>query len=575
MLSCVALAGGAAAALLVPPSAPRAAAARRPSRCCLPARALPAPRPRSRSIAAATNPATKLACTCVPSRRRAPARAPATLPLRARSLDTAVGAARRALSERARLLFAVCSSSVIVVALPSCRCGFSPSLGRRASPALVADLAVLAAATNPATMLTHTCVPVRRHRLDRSFELSPPPVSLERRRFSLLVWPGPLVRDSRFLEPLLAACATAGAALSAGAVARRRHVSPADWRRTLLTNSRCSRWCCLLRPPVGRGVAGAAGLDDVARGLVKQLAQVWAMGARHMASGEGEAPARTSSGATGSATTTASGDTGSGEEAQGGRDPAAEDDAVQQLAVTASSDDARREVADQRQRQRRWQTDRRGRAGGGGDGVPAAARWAEYPTSKAADEQRNPCQAAAAATNQLRGLASSSRTAASAAAVTPAAARQRRSNAGERQRRRCRRRPAAEMAAPAPARAAVARRWRGQRRSEDGGVGAAVKSARQRQRCGERRDGVVRLIGGANRRMSTTRWRLYAGKPGERKWGLPLKGSWGYGNQEKGSGAPIERILGGNVQFSVTGRSTRFVSLVLFIHVMILAQLTV
>ncbi|KAK9157637.1 hypothetical protein Scep_004211 [Stephania cephalantha] len=36
---------------------------------------------------------------------------------------------------------------------------------------------------------------------------------------------------------------------------------------------------------------------------------------------------------------------------------------------------------------------------------------------------------------------------------------------------------------------------------------------------------------GANRRMSTTRWRLYAGKPGERKWGHPLKGSWGYGNQ--------------------------------------------
>ncbi|KAK9083212.1 hypothetical protein Scep_029683 [Stephania cephalantha] len=38
--------------------------------------------------------------------------------------------------------------------------------------------------------------------------------------------------------------------------------------------------------------------------------------------------------------------------------------------------------------------------------------------------------------------------------------------------------------------------------------------------------------------------RLYAGKPGERKWGYPLKGSWGYGNQVKGSGAPTERILG-------------------------------
>ncbi|KAK9087580.1 hypothetical protein Syun_029974 [Stephania yunnanensis] len=32
--------------------------------------------------------------------------------------------------------------------------------------------------------------------------------------------------------------------------------------------------------------------------------------------------------------------------------------------------------------------------------------------------------------------------------------------------------------------------------------------------------------------------------PGERKWGHPLKGSWGYGNQVKGSGAPTKRILG-------------------------------
>ncbi|KAK9105224.1 hypothetical protein Scep_022068 [Stephania cephalantha] len=40
--------------------------------------------------------------------------------------------------------------------------------------------------------------------------------------------------------------------------------------------------------------------------------------------------------------------------------------------------------------------------------------------------------------------------------------------------------------------------------------------------------------------------RLYAGKPGERKWGLPLKGSWGYGNQVKRSGAPTEKILGGS-----------------------------
>ncbi|KAK9094411.1 hypothetical protein Scep_025880 [Stephania cephalantha] len=70
--------------------------------------------------------------------------------------------------------------------------------------------------------------------------------------------------------------------------------------------------------------------------------------------------------------------------------------------------------------------------------------------------------------------------------------------------------------------------------------------ARLRRRRGEQRDGVVGLIGGANRRMSTTRWRLYAGKPGERKWGLPLKGSWVYGNQVKGSGAPTERILGGS-----------------------------
>ncbi|KAK9160047.1 hypothetical protein Syun_006388 [Stephania yunnanensis] len=69
--------------------------------------------------------------------------------------------------------------------------------------------------------------------------------------------------------------------------------------------------------------------------------------------------------------------------------------------------------------------------------------------------------------------------------------------------------------------------------------------------------------------------RLYAGKPCERKWRHPLKGSWGYENQVKGSGALTERILGFDVQFSVTGRSTRFVSLVLFIHVMILAQLSV
>ncbi|KAK9157826.1 hypothetical protein Scep_004400 [Stephania cephalantha] len=47
-------------------------------------------------------------------------------------------------------------------------------------------------------------------------------------------------------------------------------------------------------------------------------------------------------------------------------------------------------------------------------------------------------------------------------------------------------------------------------------------------------------------------------KPGERKWGTHRKDPGGF-----------------DVQFSVTGRSTRFVSLVLFIHVMILAQLPV
>ncbi|KAK9095173.1 hypothetical protein Scep_026642 [Stephania cephalantha] len=59
---------------------------------------------------------------------------------------------------------------------------------------------------------------------------------------------------------------------------------------------------------------------------------------------------------------------------------------------------------------------------------------------------------------------------------------------------------AAELAAPASG-----RRWR----DGDDGSGAVTTaaSARQRQRRGEQRDGVVGLIGGANRQMSTTRWR--------------------------------------------------------------------
>ncbi|KAK9148317.1 hypothetical protein Scep_007074 [Stephania cephalantha] len=52
-------------------------------------------------------------------------------------------------------------------------------------------------------------------------------------------------------------------------------------------------------------------------------------------------------------------------------------------------------------------------------------------------------------------------------------------------------------------------------------------------------------VSGAHIEMQASAFfRLYAGKPSERKWGLPLKGSWGYGNQVKGSGAPTERILG-------------------------------
>ncbi|KAK9112468.1 hypothetical protein Scep_019987 [Stephania cephalantha] len=114
---------------------------------------------------------------------------------------------------------------------------------------------------------------------------------------------------------------------------------------------------------------------------------------------------------------------------------------------------------------------------------------------------------------------------------------------------------------------------------------------RDRRRRGEQRDGVVGPIAPRRGCESTNvddamegvetllfivyLWhtRSYAGKPGERKWGLPLKGSRGYENQVKGSGARTERIWGFDVRFSVIGRSTRYVSLVLFIHVMILAQL--
>ncbi|KAK9140616.1 hypothetical protein Scep_010297 [Stephania cephalantha] len=87
---------------------------------------------------------------------------------------------------------------------------------------------------------------------------------------------------------------------------------------------------------------------------------------------------------------------------------------------------------------------------------------------------------------------------------------------------------------------------RSSRRGDDGNNSAA-----------KRHEGVVGPIGGVNRRMLTTRLRLYAGNRSERKWVRLKKGSWGYGNQVKGSGAFTERILGFDVQFSVTGRSTR------------------
>ncbi|KAK9104895.1 hypothetical protein Scep_021739 [Stephania cephalantha] len=44
-------------------------------------------------------------------------------------------------------------------------------------------------------------------------------------------------------------------------------------------------------------------------------------------------------------------------------------------------------------------------------------------------------------------------------------------------------------------------------------------------------------------RRNTPAWRNC-----ERKWVLPMKGSWGYGNQVKGSGAFTERILGAKLQ---------------------------
>ncbi|KAK9100504.1 hypothetical protein Scep_023934 [Stephania cephalantha] len=76
--------------------------------------------------------------------------------------------------------------------------------------------------------------------------------------------------------------------------------------------------------------------------------------------------------------------------------------------------------------------------------------------------------------------------------------------------------------------------------AESSRAGAVICGGATSTSAHEQRDGVVGLIGGTYDAIV----RAVRGKPGERKWGLPLKGSRGYGNQVKGSGAPTERIPG-------------------------------
>ncbi|KAK9140001.1 hypothetical protein Scep_009682 [Stephania cephalantha] len=79
----------------------------------------------------------------------------------------------------------------------------------------------------------------------------------------------------------------------------------------------------------------------------------------------------------------------------------------------------------------------------------------------------------------------------------------------------------------------------------NGGVQRIVEWYKQGVRHGH--TGIGKLLVGLlhNASNDVHKFRLVVrGKPGERKWGLPPKGSWGYGNQVKGSGAPTERILG-------------------------------